>query len=329
MAIVGTTVAPLPGLSPVVGELIAERISQLPMYAAAQIAAPLIGRASRNGIYISDTTFRGLSLQAAPTAATAGSLYATEYPSAGQSFATGTYEVLRYLVDQQDVPDAVLTEWVEQAGVSMESRVVDLLAERVAAVHAYNTWTKLGDTGNYASGYTADPGDVTSASFSIITLLNTVKDALRKGQKWVPGSPIDVFIAEDVNNYIPLLSEVRARLTTQSATNTIPTNGDVDGFIAAYLPGARVHRVMSTFVASTGTVTEMLTGKILFQPARAGWGRSAVTIVPTGPTGSVSVASVRQERIEAMPGNRFYADGHMDVKVLDTSGAYLASGMLS
>jgi len=328
MAIAGTTIVPQSGLSSIVGELVAERMSQLPAYAAAQTAAPIIGRRARNGTYIADTTYRGLDLSAAPTAATAGSLYGTEYPSAGQSFATGTYAVERYLVDQQDVPDAVLEEWAEQAGISMESRVADLLAERVAAVHDYNVWSVLGAQATWASGYKADPGDITSASFSLIALLRTVSEALRLGQKWMPGQPMDVFIAEDTVPYIQLLSEVRARLTSQSATNTIPTPDEIAAFFAAYLPGATVHRVMSNYKSAAGTVTNSLSGAILFQPARPGWARSAVTVAPLGPN-TVSVASVRTERVEALPGLRLYADGHMDVKVLDDAGAYLAYSLLS
>lgn len=329
MAILGTVIAPSPGLSPVVGELIAERMSQLPAYRAAQTAAPIIGRRSRNGIYIADTTYRGLDLSKAPTAATAGSLYATEYPSAGQSYSTGTYEILRYLVDQQDVPDAVIAEWAEQAGISIESRVADLLAERVAAVHDYRVWSTLGAQANWATGFKSDPGNITSASFSLIALFNTVKEQLRTAQKWMPGQPMDVFVAEDVVSYITLLSEVRARLTTQSATNTIPTFDEVASFFSAYLPGATVHRVMSNYKASTGTVTNSLSGAILFQPARPGWARSSVTIAPTGNGDTVSVASVRTERVEALPGVRFYADGHMDTKILDNEGAYLAYSLLS
>lgn len=326
MAIAGTVVHPGTNLSPIVGVLLAERMSQLPLYRAAQVAAPIFGRRSRKGTALVDATTRGLNLQAAPKAAVAGSLFATEYPSQGASYSTLDYEIKRYLVDQQDVPDAVLTEWAEQAGISLESRVADLLAERVAAIHAYNTWATLGDT---STGFTAaDPGNITSASFSLITLFRTVRTTLEKAQRWATGSPMDVFVSTDVLEYIALLSEVRARMTSQSATNTIPTPGDVDAFFSAYLPGARVVPVASTHVADTGTVTYDFSGKILFMPDRPAPARAAVTFAPEGPAG-VEVASVRQKRLEEMPGTRFFADGHMDVKITDPSGAYLAHGLLT
>lgn len=329
MAIQGTVVHPLSGLSPIVGELIAERMSQLAAYRAAQIAAPIVGRRARNGTYVSDSTFRGLNLQTAPNVATAGSLYATQYPSQGVAYGTGTFEIARYLVDQQDVPDAVLAEWAEVAGISVESRVADLLAERVAAFHSYKAWAAIGTSGSYTSGYAADPGNITLASFKLISLCQTVSEALIKSQVWTPGEPIDVLYSYDLTRYIQSLNEVRARLVSGGATNTIITPGMISDWFAAYLPGATATPVTSYHVATNGTVTADFSGKILFSPRRDAWRSAWATIAPQGDGSGVSVASVRSERVEAMPGTRLYADGHMDLKLLNPSGAYLAYDLLS
>ena len=73
------------------------------------------------------------------------------------------------------------------------------------------------------------------------------------------------------------------------------TFDEIAGFFSAYLPGANVVQVYSTHTSAAGTVTFDFSGKILFKPRRAGWESSALTVAPSGPTGSVSVASVRSE----------------------------------
>lgn len=325
---VGTVVHPGTSLSPIVGELIGTKISQLPAYRAAQLAAPIVGRRSRNGTYIADGTFRGLNFQKAPNVATPGSMYATQYPSQGADYATGEYAIKRYLIDSMDVPDAEISEWLEQAGVSVESRVADLLSERVAAMHSYLTWQTLGDT---STGFTAaDPGNLTDATFSLIDLLKTVKTALVKAQAWTPGAPIDVFVADDCEAHIQTLDEVRGRIVSGvSATNTYATPGMIGDFLAAYMPGANYVPVTSYHTNASGVVTADFSGKILFLPRRGGWSQAAVTIAPTGSGDGVSVASVRTKVVEEMPGVRYFADGHMDVKILNATGGYLAHGLLS
>jgi hypothetical protein len=329
MTMIGTSVHPLTNLSPIVGELAAAKLSQMAAFQAALTAAPIVTRGSRKGTFVKDATYRGLDLSKAPNAATAANLYAKEYPSQGVAYGTGNYEIERFLVDSIEVPDAVLAEWQELAGFNAESRVADLLAERVGAVHSYNTWATLGNDSLWASGFKADPGNITSASFSIITLLNTVRTALIKGQKWTPGSPIDVFIADDCYLSLQLLTEVRARLAAGQPTSTIPTFDEIAGFFAAYLPGANVVQVYSTHTAASGTVTFDFSGKMLFKPRRAGWESSALTIAPSGPTGSVSVASVRSEYNIRLPGVEMVCDGHFDVLIADNEGAYLAYDLLS
>lgn len=327
MAIAGTVVHPLSNLSPIVGELVAEKISQLTAYRAAQLAAPLVSRRTRQGTYVKDATFRGLDLSAAPNVATAASLYSTQYPSQGVGYTTDTYDIARYTVDQQDIPDAILTEWAEVAGISVESRVADLIAERVAAMHAYQTWQTLGATSNGFDG--ADPGNITSASFDLIDLLQTVRITLIKAQAWQPGTPISIYGADDVMAALQKLDQVRARIVSgMSATNTYATPDVLNSFFADYLPGAKFVPVTSYHKASSGTVTADLSGKLLFLPDRGGWNQAALTIVPDGPSG-VSIASVRSERIEAMPGTRLYGDAHMQVKIANASGGYLAHGLLS
>ena len=327
MAIAGTVVHPLTGLSPILGELVAEKISQLPSYRAAQRAAPLVSRKTRSGTYIKDNTYRGLDLSQAPNVATAASVYSTEYPSQGVGYTTDTYSIARYTVDQQDIPDAILTEWAELAGISVESRVADLISERVAAMHSYLTWQTLGDT---STGFTAaDPGNITSASFDLIGLLQTVRIALIKAQAWTPGAPISIYGADDILAALQKLDQVRARIVSgMSATNTYATPDVLNAFFADYLPGASFVPVMSYYKASDGTATADLSGKLLFLPDRGGWNQAALTICPDGPSG-VSIASVRSERIEAMPGTRLYGDAHMQIKITNATGGYLAHGLLS
>lgn len=327
MAIAGTVVHPMSGLSPIVGELIGTKISQMPAYAAAFRAAPLVGRKARNGTYVSDNTWRGLDLSAAPKATTPASVYATEYPSQGVAYATGSYEIARYIIDAQDVPDAIVEEWMEVAGFDPNSRVADLLAERVAAMHSRLAWSTLGAT---SGGFTAaDPGNIAAANFDLLGLVETVRANLRKEQALAPGGAIDVFIADDVWAYIPKLDQVRARFGVGvNATNTILPPDAVESWWAAYLKGATAHRVDSYYKETTGTVTADLSGKILFVPRREGWNAPAVTIAPQGKS-SVSVASVRSKYVEEMPGTRLFADGHMQIKILNATGAYLAHGLLT
>lgn len=324
----GSGATPIPGLSGLVDSLIAEKFSQQPMYAPALLAAPLAGFNTRAGNYLIDATFKGLNLDNAPLALTAVPAHSTIYPDHVESYTSGSYSILRYAAGRFDVPDILAAEYSAQYGVDEAARVANALAEMCAGLHSRLVWSTLGDDANWATGSKSDLGNITSASADIIGWLDTVRTALLNNQAWAEGMDLDVFVAGDCFVHIQKLTQVLNKVNNPNANYATPDQ--VAGFFASYLPGCRVHRVDSRYKAQGGTITADFTGKMLFLPARPYPQRAVFTAVQRSASGTqLDPMSVRSERIEAMPGTRFYADLNCGVEIADNTGGYLGYSLLS
>jgi len=136
-----------------------------------------------------------------------------------------------------------------------------------------------------------------------------------------------VWIARDGKRYLKLLTEIRNRVGT--ANDTIPTDDDVLAFFRDYLPGVQsVNYVTGKYKAANGTKTDIFSGKIAFTVPGSGLEKSFLkTIVPNDDSGGP--LDLRNERVEAMPGQRVYADAYYDVHIADAGAGYLAYDLLT
>ena len=86
----------------------------------------------------------------------------------------------------------------------MESYSSRILAGRSAALHYYHTFTALGTSGNYTNS--SDPGNITSTSFNLLSLL--------EGRIELTRDPLGGWRLSDVSHevYADTLGQACARL---------------------------------------------------------------------------------------------------------------------
>jgi hypothetical protein len=302
-----------------------EAVAQERQWQLATTCAPITQMGAHEGTYPTDATWRGVDLSTDANIASEVALSATNYAPLAIDFSSNSYRCARYQLGQIDIPDREAAKLLLDNGVDVESYSSRILAGRSAALHYYHTFTALGTSGNYTNA--ADPGNITSASFALVGLLDTVEDALLDEEAWDIGAPLDIWIARDVKKHLKLNTEIRNRVGT--ANDTIPTDDDVLQFFRDYLPGVKnVNYVTGKYKAANGTKTDIFSGKIAFTVPGSGLEKSFLkTIVPSDNSGGP--LDMRSERVEAMPGLRMYADAYYDVHVADAGAGYLAYDLLS
>lgn len=322
----GSGIAVTAGIAGLVGELIADRLSQDVAYAAAREAMPFVGFPTLTGTYPKKTSFRGLNLKLNPNAQTAVDLSSNLYPDHVQTIETGTYSIGRKNVGKFGYADIVAREWSEAYAVDLASDTANDIFETAMGTHSKDVWDLLGTSGNWATGFKADSGNITSASFDILGLFQTVTVALRNSQKWMPGLPMDVFIADDVWPYIQKLTQVLNKSNNPNANYATP--GEIEGFFASYMNGTRLVRVMSSHVNASDVVTLDFSGKILFKPARAGKQSCAFTAT-LGDGENVNPIQIESERDAALQGDLHFGALYTGPTISDNTGAYLSYDLLS
>jgi len=302
-----------------------EAIAQERQWALATTCAPISAFGAHEGTYPTDATWRGVDLSTDVNIANEVALSATNYAPLAIDFSSNSYRCKRYQLGQIDLADREAAKLLTDNGIDVESYTSNILTGRAAALHYYHVFTALGTSSNYTNA--ADSGDITSASFSVIGLLDTVEDALLDEEAWDIGAPLDVWIARDCKRYLKLLTEIRNRVGT--ANDTIPTDDDVLAFFRDYLPGVQsVNYVTGKYKAANGTKTDIFSGKIAFTVPGSGLEKSFLkTIVPNDNSGGP--LDIRTERVEAMPGQRVYADGYYDIHIADAGAGYLAYDLLT
>lgn len=302
-----------------------EAIAQERQWALATTCAPITQMGAHEGTYPTDSTWRGVDLSTDANIASEVALSATNYAPLQVDYSSNSFRCARYQLGQFDLPDREVAKLLTDNGIDVESHVSRLLAQRGAALHYYQVFSALGTSGNYTNA--ADSGNITSASFSLIGLLDTVEDALLDEQAWDIGAPLDVWIARDCKASLKKLTEVRNRINT--ANDTFPTDDEVLAFFREYLPGVRsVNYVTGKYRSAAGTATDIFSGKIAFTVPGSGLEKSFLkTIVPNDNSGGP--LDIRTERVEAMPGQRVYADGYYDIHIADAGAGYLAYDLLT
>lgn len=322
----GSGIAVNAGIAGLVGELIADRISQDKAYEAARLAAPFVGFPTLTGTYPKDTTFRGLNLKLNPNAQTAVDLSSNLYPDHVQTIETGTYTIYRKNVGKFGVADIVAREWSEAYAVDLAASTATAIFETAMGTLSKDIWDLLGTSGNWATGFKADSGNITSASFDFLALIQTVTVALRGSQKWMPGMPMDVFIADDVWPHMQKLTQVLNKVNNPNANYATPEQ--IDGFLSSYMAGARAVRVQSTHVNASDVVTLDFSGKILFKPSRPGKQSSAFTAT-LGNEATFNPIQIESERSAALKGDLHFGTLYSGPTISDNTGAYLAYDLIS
>lgn len=314
----------------VVKGLFGERIAQMPLWQKATALAPTITMQATSGTMPVDGTYRGVDLSSDPDLATAKSSGGDVYSDLAVSLDTEAYELDRYTLGKFEHSYLKARQLMLDNGVDIEAHVADVFAAKAAALHYYKVSTAITTSGNYASGYAADGGNITSASFDIIALMETARNALVKAQAWDGMSPVTVFVSNDVVPYIQKLTQVTNRIGTANSTH--PTPDAVGAFFSDYL-GVPVNYVRDDgwYTAANGTITATSTGCIAFFVPRSGtFGRGLVgTLTGAGLESGILDMRTQENQALAGGGQDIYADAYYKVHVENINGSGATSGYLA
>lgn len=332
MAYSGSGVTPLSPLIEQIRAIAAEKMITSDAYSAALRLAPIRGVSGRSGQFVKDNTRRGFSLAQTPKAGTSVSLYSDQFPQITDAYTLGTYEIELYKLAEHVVPDRVRAEWRNMTDTDQATRVGTMLGTLNAAFHSYAAFSYANTSGNWDSSHAADGGNITSASFDMIGLLNTVRTTLVKAQTWVPGMKLRAFVADDVYTYIQKLDQLRSSLGVMQPANggaAYLTPGQVEAAMASFLPGLTVERVSTYYEAANGTITADLTGSIIFLPEAPIESAPLVTWAAEDDGGNPAPFAIRSEYDKRIPGERFFCEFDGDIAFVDNKGGYLAHSLLS
>lgn len=303
-----------------------EKLGMDAEWAKSTAFAPIVTRPGHEGEYPVDKSWRGVDLERQPNVATAVALDATDYDGVSLQLGSRSFECERFQLGQIALSDREVAKLSLDNGIDLEQHVSSLITSRAAALHYHQVMTLLGDTNSYQTGMKGDPGNITSSSFDLVGLINTVTGALLDAQTWTPGTTIHVIAGYDVHPNLQKLDQVKARSGNPNAN--FATADDIAGFFAEYMPGAVYHRAMGRYKAANGTKTAYMSNDIAFVIASGGSQMSFLkTIVPED-TGVGNARGgqldIRTERTERLPGQYIYADAYYDVHISEQFGGYLA-----
>lgn len=296
--------------------LFGERVAQRRQWQLATTLAPIKSVAGHKGEYPIDTAWRGVNLQDHPTAGTAVDNYATEYPKVRSSFSTIEYEIERYLIDEFAVSNNEAAKFASIDGHSIEDYVLDRIADKAAALHYKLVIDSLTNTANYATGYQYDPGNLTTLSTKMTTLLDTMRGKLLDSQSWDLGEPIIVWAAEDVIPYLQQNAEIQQSVTIGQSNDVVPTIGMLQSFFQQYLSDRAVFVPLSgRYTNASGTVTKIATAQMGFVvPPTGNRKYGAATLMPGDGTGKVVDVRTEENQRYGGGGHDIFADAYYKVE---------------
>lgn len=315
-----------------VAGLLEERVQNSPAWALGREIAPIRSMPVDEGSYITDNTVRVLDLQANPDALTEVSLDSTEYSGLETDLGTQSFRCKRYPVGKATVPYRRVRKLQRETGYDYEADIVGRFEPLARAKHMALVASAIGTAGNYASGYSSDPGNITSAAFGLRALCYTIAVALEDAEAWYAGMPLDITISEDVWRYIGLLNEVKnSARGAYFADEVQALSAYTDFFRTTDLgEGVRVRRATGYYRNASGAATRFLSGKIAFTVPFSGNAKHFVsTIVPENSGDLGGMLSLREEEVPAMPGRIVYGDAYMDVHIASNTAGFLAHTLLT
>jgi hypothetical protein len=296
--------------------LFGERLAQNSQWQMATELAPIKNVDGHKGEYPIDLSWNGVDLSADPNSGTAVSNYATEYPAARPALGSLTYEIERYLVDSFDLSNNEAAKFQASAGFSIEDFVVDRITRKAAAMHYKKVVDTITTSGNYASGYAYDPGNLATDSTSIVAALDTMVGLLLAAQSWDYGERIIVWCSRDGVKHLQTLDEIQQSVTIGNSNDVIPTVEMLDGFFKRYLSPRAEFRVLSgKYKAANGTVTDNVSATMGFiVPPEASRKYGFATLMPSDGTGKVVDVRPKDAPELGGGGTRILADAYYQVE---------------
>ena len=249
--------------------------------------------------------------------------HATDFPPVTQSMSSADFTTTRKMIGQFAVNRTRQAALMAASGVDSFAKFMRDVMAKASQGFAVEAWAAVATTGNYASGHQADSGNITSASFSLLDVMDTAITAFRDAQQADDDTKFVVSIAEDAWLYVPLLTEFKESpaINRLALSGRLPESA-IDGWLKTYYPQIETVQKISSRYSLAGTITPALTMAVHIAIANPGTGNSAWKL--TTPDGGADLWDVRSDYEKDNNSDEYVVDGWWGMNLQNNQAHYLS-----
>lgn len=212
-AVLGNFTAPNSPLAGHIRDLMVVRSAQSGLIDAALSISPIydlstVQGSGLSGEYPIETGYVGLSLAVDPGALTAKLPGNDEFPPTPTSYDSRPYQIGFYPIGCKTLVAALVQDLQDVAGIDEQSRVATRMVAKWSSMLYQLVMSAVANTGNYASGYTYDPGNITTATFDLVTACEGVEQRLRDANIDVANADITMVYARNTAGPLRTLNQI-------------------------------------------------------------------------------------------------------------------------
>jgi len=357
--VIGNFTAPNNPLAGAIRDLMVVRTAEQGLLESAFKVAPpysLPAGSGSSGTYPVETGYVGLSLVVDPLALTGRDPGGTEFPPTPTQYDARPYSVKWYPIGTKLIVAALEADLQDTSGIVEQDRV---------AVHQLAKWSStlyqlvmsaVGNTGNYATGYTYDPGNIASATFDIIAAAEGVEQRFRDAGIDVSQSDIKMVYARGTAGALRTLNQVMGGIVNPTPTGRAQPMETLRAFIQEALGCRSLEMVPDNgrYINAAGTSASRLSAAIAFVVTAVGGGNRSFLKTLTKAVGiegatSAGLDPAAAEALNGMDivrgmygvrakydpgvvgggGIRVYAEAAVEVNLVDNTAAVLWTSVLT
>jgi hypothetical protein len=328
-AVVGQGSVPNPPDTGLVKGLFFERFGQADQSAIAARIAPLTGMDADEGSYaIERPQMIGVRLADDPNQLDPVALGASNYHDNQIGLDSKTFALERYQLGKFVLEDRKAAKLRRTNGIDIESLLAKHYRTRAESLHTHMAFSALTTSANYASGHTYDPGNLSTASFDLITAANTLDARLRDSgcDMTAPlicaGSPASIA-------YLQKLDQIKNHPGVANP-NFVFTDAVLSQVLSdIFGREVEVMRLKHRYQLANGSFGySAVANTLAFVTAAGGMEQSLLkTLYVDGDTSSTPLLDYRQQRDEAIPGFECFGDAYFQLHVADNTAGVLWTGI--
>lgn len=302
-----------------------ERFAQSGQAALARKIAPFVDMETDEGSYLFEQArFIGVNLVDDPNATSEVALSASNYRDESITFEDKSYRLKRWQAGKFVLEDRKAGKMMRTHGVDVANRIEYYFRRKLEALHAHQAINAATTSGNFTTTY--DPGNLSTASFDLISELNRVQRELDdlgvddSAPLILLGDPAAIALLQK-------LDQIKAHFGAPAA-NFIPTVSALSQIISEYMGReVSVEKATNRYRLANGTFAYSATANVLSFLIAGGGMQQSLLKTANVVAPDAELLSLRQERAESIPGTIVYADGYWDLHVGDKSAGVCWTGI--
>jgi len=327
----GIGTPPAPPLDPVIAtDLFNARFEQTHVVSLARTLTPMHTLRSLDGTYPIRDGWRGLDLSMGWDPTQPIGLYDAP-PPIRQTLTSGSLTVKRYAAGQFSISNIDAGQHSER-GVDVFAMSSDEVRVIAAEAFAYLVFASLGTTGNYASGFATDPGNLTTDSFDLkLSIIKAAEDSLMDVKKLPDNMSGKLIwsIADDLMDDLVSNDQIQNFAAAGFGVVREPNDAVIKGFFEEHsrVP-IEVNVVYGVYKNSSGSATDFFSGKIAATVAAPDSAPSFFKMAVPGASGADANAplfDIRSQPNAAIAGGGwdYFADAHYGINIQDSEAGRL------